>query len=60
MPCAIDLIVAYEAGDLDEEDAILLFQDLIDTGMIAHLQEHYGRTAAALIKAGLCHERRPV
>lgn len=51
----IDKIIAYENGELSEEEAIELFQDLIDSGQAWTLQGHYGRTAAALIDAGLCH-----
>lgn len=51
----IDKIIAYENGELSEEEVIELFQDLIDSGQTWTLQGHYGRTAAALIDAGLCH-----
>ena len=51
----VDLIIAYESGELSEEKTIELFQHLIDTGLAWKLQGHYGRTAVALIEAGLCH-----
>lgn len=47
-------IVAYESGDLDEDEVIDLFQYLIDSGLAWTLQGHYGRTAVGLIEAGLC------
>jgi len=50
----IGQIIAYEQGDLDETDTIDLFQALIDSGQAWTLQGHYGRTAVALIDAGLC------
>jgi hypothetical protein len=50
----IDNIIAYESGELDEEATIDFFQELINTGLCWQLQGHYGRTATALINAGLC------
>jgi len=45
-------IIAYENGEMDEEEVISLFQKLVDTGMVWVLQGHYGRTAQALLDAG--------
>lgn len=50
----IDAIIAYEQGDLDFDETVALFQELIDSGMAYKLQGHYGRTAEALIDAGYC------
>jgi hypothetical protein len=50
----IDKIIAYEQGELDEDETVSLFQELIDSGLAWQLQGHYGRTAARLIDAGLC------
>jgi hypothetical protein len=47
-------IIAYEAGELTEDESIALFQDLIDSGLVWSLQGHYGRTAQRLIDAGVC------
>jgi hypothetical protein len=50
----IDKIIAYESGELDEDEIIELFQGLIDSGLAWQLQGSYGRTAHALIQAGYC------
>jgi hypothetical protein len=45
-------IVAYENGEMGEEEVIDFFQRLLDTGMVYHLQGHYQRTVSALLDAG--------
>ena len=47
-------IIAFESGEMDEEQTINFFQNLINTGLAWQLQGSYGRTAAALIEAGHC------
>ncbi len=54
----VDRIIAYEQGDMDQEQAAQFFQELIDTGLAFSLQGHYGRTAARLIEAGLVRPGR--
>lgn len=49
----INQILAYENGELDETGVIELFQSLVSTGLAWSLQGSYGRTAKALIEAGL-------
>lgn len=56
----IDQIIAYEQGELDDDQIITLFQDLIDSGLAWQLQGHYGRTASALIDAGYCTQKETV
>lgn len=50
----IDDIIAFEQGELGEAETIAMFQGLINSGMAWQLQGSYGRTATALIEAGLC------
>jgi len=49
-------IISYEDGTLGDEETVELFQGLVDTGQAWLLQGHYGRTAVALIEAGLVKE----
>ena len=51
---SLDFIMAYEAGELSEEESIEGFQKLIDSGLVWQLQGSYGRTAKYLIENGLC------
>jgi hypothetical protein len=50
----VEQMMQYEQGDMSDEDAIKMFQELIDNGMTWKLQGHYGRTAARLIERGVC------
>jgi hypothetical protein len=52
----VTTMIAYEQGELSEADTIIFFQKLIDSGLAWTLQGYYGRTAKALINAGLCVE----
>ena len=46
-------IMAYEDGNMSEEEMVMFFQELVDTGLAWKLQGMYGRMAARLIDAGL-------
>lgn len=50
----IDMMLDYESGDLNVDDSLIFFQELIDTGLAWRLQGSYGRTAMSLIEDGLC------
>lgn len=54
----VEDIVRYEQGYMTEEEIVAMFQSMIDSGVIWHLQGHYGRTAKNLIDAGYCHPPR--
>ena len=50
----LDRMISYECGTLCDTEAIKLFQELIDSGLVWKLQGHYGRTATHLVEAGIC------
>jgi hypothetical protein len=50
----INDIIAYESGEMQDEEIIDFFQRLIDSGMVWTLQGHYGRMAMNLIEDGVC------
>ena len=52
----LDQIIRYENGEMETEEIVPFFQQLIDNGMAWTLQGHYERTAATLIEAGECLE----
>lgn len=55
---ALGDIMAYEDGDMTDEEVVAFFQRLIDSDMVWGLQGSYGRTAARLIEMGRCHSAR--
>ena len=50
-------ITAYESGNLEDEEVIYLFQQLVNSGLAWQLQGSYGRMAASLIQAGTIKAR---
>lgn len=52
----VGAIIAYEQGELSDDDTVELFQRLVDNGLAWTLQGHYGRTARRLIEAGYVEE----
>ena len=55
----IDKLIAYEQGELDDDETLELFQTLVDNGMAWTLQGSYGRTAMSLLEAGLIEKGAP-
>tara|TARA_R100001015_G_C4517221_1_gene87223 strand:+ start:471 stop:635 length:165 start_codon:yes stop_codon:yes gene_type:complete len=51
--------MAYESGELKEGEIIALFQFLLDSGAIYHLQGSYQRMANHLISEGLIEKLDP-
>ena len=49
----VDQLIAYEEGQLTEDEEIALFEHLVETGVCWQLSGHYQRVAATLIEAGL-------
>jgi hypothetical protein len=45
-------IIAYEQGELNDQEVVCLFAELVKSGMAWSLQGSYGRTALALIEEG--------
>jgi hypothetical protein len=54
----VSFVMAYEGGELDDDETVDGFQHLLDSGLVWQLQGHYGRTAAALLQAGMIHDKR--
>jgi len=49
----VDQLIAYEEGQLTEDEEIAFFEHLVQTGTCWQLQGHYQRVGATLIEAGL-------
>ena len=49
--------MAFEDGELGEDEVIAGFQELINSGLVWQLEGFYGRTAVALIESGKCIAR---
>jgi hypothetical protein len=46
-------IIAFENGELDNDEIVVLFQELCDSGLIYDLQGSYQRIAQQLVNEGL-------
>ena len=49
----VDKIIAFESGEMDDDEVIEFFQELVDSGTVWSLQGSYQRAARRLIEAGL-------
>ena len=49
----VDQLIAYEEGQLTEDEEIAFFEHLVQTGTCWQLQGHYQRVAATLLEAEL-------
>ena len=57
MPDTVGKIIAFESGEMSEDETVTFFQELVDSGLAWQLQGCYGRTAARLIEAGLVTQK---
>lgn len=53
----VGFVMAFEAGELGDEEIIKGFQHLLDSGLVWKLQGFYGRTAQNLLNQGLITRR---
>ena len=48
----VDKMISYEGGEMNEEEVVEFFQELLDRRLINSLQGNYQRTAALLLELG--------
>jgi len=53
----VDKFMRYESGEMDDNEMLDFFAELIKDGLCWHLQGVYGRTASNLIKMGFIDEK---
>jgi len=51
----ISQIMDYESGEMDQDELLDFFQELVNNGLAWQLHGHYGRTANILIAEGLIY-----
>ena len=56
----VDQLIAYEEGQIPEDQEVAFFEHLVETGTCWQLPGHYQRVAATLIEAGLIKPPEPV
>lgn len=52
---SLEFIMRFEQGELDDQELVEGFQNMIDSGLVWALQGFYGRMAMRLIEQGYCH-----
>ena len=55
----VDQLIAYEEGQIPEDQEVAFFEHLVETGTCWQLPGHYQRVAANLIEAGLIKPPEP-
>jgi hypothetical protein len=55
----VDQLIAYEEGQIPEDQEVAFFEHLMETGTCWQLPGHYQRVAATLIEAGLIKPPEP-
>lgn len=48
----VDKMITYEAGEMNDEETVEFFQELLDRRLISSLQGTYQRIAALLLELG--------
>jgi hypothetical protein len=49
----IEKLMLFESGEMEFEEVVKFFQELVDSGTVWKLQGYYGRFAEHLIHEGL-------
>lgn len=53
----VDQIIAFEMGELNDQETLELFSKLIADGSAWTMQGYYGRTASLLIQSGYVDQK---
>ena len=53
----VNSIIEFESGEMDGQDTIEFFAELISSGTCWSLQGSYGRSAMSLIESGLVSDK---
>ena len=56
MTTEVEKFISYENGTMSDEEVIIFFQELVDSGIVWKLQGSYGRMAESLIEQGMVKE----